>query len=167
LTADSRGIPGKEVACVIVGGDNQEIAKVLAYTFAMGQEGYGNTQVSLKDDTLMPININFERPTNVQVNVAITLTPTDETKGFLPPDYEAQIKSNILAYAAFTSSTDNASGYPPGRDVVATQLYDAINAGSGRQPITSCTVNGAASVSINWDQVAEFTADTITITLVE
>ena len=63
------------------------------------------------------------------------------------------------------------AGFPPGADVVISRLYTPINSVSGFK-VNSLEIGTAADslstsdITIDWDEVASFSTDNITITVV-
>ena len=173
LSADSRGIPAKSVAAVVVGGDDTEVAETLFRQSPPGIGLHGSTSVNVTDEQGIQYAVAFTRPTAVPVYVAISLTVVNSS--FWPTDGEDQIKDAILAYAqsgayglGITSGFDQ-DGYTPGQSVYASELFTPVNSIPGTR-ITALTIGTTASpadqsVAIDWDEVAEFDADNIDITV--
>ena len=172
LAEDERGIPAKSVALVVLGGDDDEIADVLFERTAIGGAGtYGSTTVTVYDINGIDYDMNFTRPTEKAITVEIEI---EITNARLYPDNGAEtIKSAILQWAAAgavsigeTSMTH--TGYSPGRDVLASELYAPIYNAVGGIHVVSVEVSadgdvGPASVTIDWDEIATFDSDDITI----
>jgi uncharacterized phage protein gp47/JayE len=70
---DSNGIPPKNIALVIEGGDATAIANAIAVKKTPGGGTYGTTNIVVMNRYGMPITINFFRPTNAPVSAVVTL----------------------------------------------------------------------------------------------
>ena len=167
---DDRGIPYKEIAVVVEGGDNTEIAEAMFLRMPIGVMGHGDTFVSLYDNQGISYPIAFSRPQQVPVSVDIQLRETEEAS-VIPATYMDDIKAAICNYAQY--GLDSNTGFPPGSDVIRTQLYTPINETPGFE-IVSVKLKGGnlstfqeANVIIDWNQVAIFDPDTINIEVVD
>lgn len=72
---DDNGIPSHSICAVVEGGDSNEIAEVLRRRKTAGTGTFGTTSIVLTDSAMMPITINFFRPTVVPVKVKVTIDP--------------------------------------------------------------------------------------------
>ena len=164
-TTDARGIPAKEIGPVVVGGDDDEIAKAIFLRAPISVQGYGSTSVTLFDNQGFPYVISFSRPTDIPVYVRMTCTKTSEA---LPTTYDSEIKAAIVDYADY--SNEATRGFYPGEDVYASRLYTPVNTVPGFQ-INSLEISDdgvtwvSTSLSINFNEVATFDPDNITITM--
>lgn len=164
--ADERGIPFKEVAAVVVGGDPKEIVNAMAIRLPTAQLGYGNITEELTDIQGIAYPYSFSRPVEVPVYVDVVVkitNPAEFPSGSAPED----IQNNILAYVA---STKEGEGFPPGEEVVRTRLYTPINNVPGHE-IVSVKIGTAAdnlaeeNIAIAWNQASAFDASRITVTV--
>ena len=167
---DDRGIPYKEIAVVVEGGDNTAIAEAMFLRMPIGVMGHGDTFVSLYDTQGISYPIAFSRPKQIPVSVDIQLRETEEAS-VIPATYMDDIKAAICRYAQY--GLDSNTGFPPGSDVIRTQLYTPINETPGFE-IVSVKLKGGnlatfqeANVIIDWNEVAIFDPDTITIDVVD
>lgn len=167
---DDRGIPYKEIAVVVEGGDNTAIAEAMFLRMPIGVMGHGDTFVSLYDNQGISYPIAFSRPQQVPVSVDIQLRETEEAS-VIPATYMDDIKAAICNYAQY--GLDSNTGFPPGSDVIRTQLYTPINETPGFE-IVSVKLKGGnlstfkeANVIIDWNEVAIFDPDTINIEVVD
>lgn len=165
--ADAHGIPYKEVAAIVEGGKDYDIAEALFYRLPTGQIGYGSTTVELVDRQGIPYPISFSRPRPVNIYIRMTLKIYDSADW--PSDGVALIKQAIIEYARYNQG-DGEVGFPPGTDVVLTRLYTPINSVPGHSVTrlelsTNGTTWAAADIAIAWDRLAVFSADNIAITL--
>lgn len=167
--ADSRGIPFKEVAVVVEGGDPDTIANTLILRLPTGQNGYGNTSVVLYDQAGEPIAISFTRPVDVSIYVDVQIRITNRAE--YPDDGIEQIKQAIVAYAQY-GGIGNRDGFPPGANIVRTRLFTPINSVGGHGIVnmtvgTSPANMGKTDIEIPWDHVGRFDVDRINVTLVD
>ena len=167
IEPDSRGIPGKEVAAVVVGGLNKEIAEALWRRFPAGMVGYGSTVVTVKDAQGEEYAISFTRPTQIPIYVSVTVEASPP--GILPQDAEALMKQYIVDYARY-GGAGNDIGFPPGMEVVLSRLYTPVNMVSGHRVLgiqigTSSGSLAAQNIPIAWDEVSEWDVENITVTI--
>ena len=71
---DGNGIPAHTICIVADGGDAQTIADAIAKKKTIGCGTYGNTALQTYDQQNVANTTRFSRPSNVTVNVRITLT---------------------------------------------------------------------------------------------
>lgn len=164
---DEHGIPFKEVAAIVEGGKDKEIAEVLFYRLPTGQIGYGSTTVEFADRQGITYPISFSRPVQVPVYIRMTLRIYDSADW--PSDGVDLIKQAIIEYARYNQGAGEV-GFPPGTDVVLTRLYTPINSVPGHSVVslelsTNGTTWAASDVSIAWDHLAIFSPDNISIEL--
>ena len=162
---DSRGIPYKEVAAVVEGGDPKEIADALFYRFPVGVIGYGNTAMIRYDIQGVTYAISFSRPVDVPVWVEIELEVT--TRAEFPDAYAQNIRHEILDYARY-GGEGNEEGFPPGADIHRSRLYTPINRVGGHRVISvklGVAEGKCANVDIPiaWNKVGRFAAERITV----
>ena len=165
--ADERGIPFKEVAAIVEGGDDKKIAEVLFYRLPTGQIGYGSTTVDFTDRQNIVYPISFSRPVGVTIYVRMTLKIYDSADW--PANGVELIKQAIIEYARYNQG-DGEVGFPPGTDVVRSRLYTPINSVQGHSILSlELSTDGetyvAQDVAVAWNQLAVFTADNISIVL--
>lgn len=164
---DAHGIPFKEVAAIVEGGKDYDIAEALFYRLPTGQIGYGSTTVEFTDRQNIAYPISFSRPRQVPIYIRMTLRIYDSADW--PSDGVDLIKQAIIEYARYNQG-DGEVGFPPGTDVVLTRLYTPINEVQGHSVLslelsTDGTTWAERDVSIAWDNLAIFSADNITINL--
>ena len=99
METDVNSIPAKSWEAVIEGGSNTNIAKLLYKMKIAGMRSSGSETVEVKDDTRVPHNIRFTRPTNLYLWVKATINSYNSEEAF-PADGEAAIKAAMLAYSA-------------------------------------------------------------------
>ena len=169
LLTDSDGIPAKQQACIILGGNNIEIAKTILQRSGCTAEFFGDIEVVLIDAQGEPNPVRFSRPTQLIMNVDIDITVTNTS--LYPSNGDQQIKDNIVLYSVEGADafgiTDgfNQNGFPPGTDVIVSRLYTPVNQVAGHR-INSITVNGSTTqIPVAFNEVAIFDASNIAVTV--
>lgn len=71
---DVNGIPPHSVACVVEGGNSQDIAKEIYLRKGPGTGTYGTTSETVQIETGLPHTINFFRPSDLSVDIQISIT---------------------------------------------------------------------------------------------
>lgn len=168
LTTDSRGITGKTMAPVVVGGVDADIANVLRLKAGSLDNFQGNlaTPITYTGPLGDTQTIDFYRPVEKPIYIAISLTVTDSVA--YPKDAETQIKQAIVNYAQYDQS--GIAGFPPGADVLISRLYTPINSVQGFK-VNSIKIGTSAGslskndIAIAWNEIAKFDEDNITITV--
>lgn len=168
LTTDARGIAGKTMAAVVVGGLDTDIANVLRLKAGSLDDFQGNLPEPIEYvGTLGDIQtIDFYRPTEVPIYISLAITVTDSAS--YPENAPELIKQAIVDYAIYDQ--EGVAGFPPGADVLISRLYTPINSVPGFK-VDSLQIGKAAGslstndISIAWNELATFDASRITITL--
>lgn len=177
LTEDERGLDGKSVAVVVVGGDDEEIAEVIFNAIPVGVSTYGNLPdndnkgIEIVDAQGFSYYINFVRPEEVPIYVELEVVPTEDTPA---ANYVDLIKQAIVDYSTSGAGAVGATinfdrnGFQPGEDIILSQLYTPINSVAGLS-ITSLEIGiapeslAADNIEIDWDEVGTFAAENITV----
>ena len=165
-TTDARGIAGKTIAPVVVGGTDEDIANVLRLKMGATDNTEGNlaTPVTYTGPLGDTQTIDFYRPISVPIYMELDVTVTDGS--VWTPDSVNQIKQAIIDYAEYDQS--GTYGFPPGGDVLLSRLYTPINSVPGFS-VTSLTIGktsgslAASDIAIAWNEIATFDADNITV----
>lgn len=168
VTTDDRGITGKTLAPVVVGGLDTDIAEVLRLKAGGLDNFQGNltTPITYTGPLGDTQTIDFYRPTEVPIYISIGITVTDSVS--YPEDAVAQIKKAIVDYAQYDQ--DGIAGFPPGADVLISRLYTPINSVPGFKVdsleigISDDALSGN-DITIAWNELAKFDEDNITITV--
>lgn len=173
LQADERGIPGKDVGVVVVGGDDGEIARAMFHEFGIAQLGHGNTTVTFYDDQNIAYPISFSRPVEVPVWASIALEIViDENIQIFPSNGPDLIREAIIDFAlnghSLCEPIGNA-GFPPGQDIIRSYLYTPINSVGGARVVSvrlGLSENDLAErdIPIEWDHIGVFDAERIEVT---
>jgi len=111
-STDGNGIPAHKISIVVLGGDVTEICETILRHKTPGCGTYGDTSEVVEDPKGMPVNIAFERPTAVPIEVQIVIS----TNAGFTSDYEALIAEAI-------AEAINVLGI--GNDVLYTKLFIA------------------------------------------
>lgn len=167
LTTDARGIAGKTMAAVVVGGLDSDIANVLRLKAGSLDNFAGNLDepIEFTGELGDVETIDFYRPTEVPIYISIGLTVTES--GVFPEDAVDKIKQAIVNYAVYDQ--EGVAGFPPGADVLVSRLYTPINSVPGFK-VDSLQIGKAAGtlstndIAIAWNELATFDASRITIT---
>lgn len=157
---DGNGLPPKSFSVIIEGGNSQEIAQTIWETKPAGIETFGNTTVSIDDTQGISHNINFSRPTLIDIFIDITISEAEgET---LAANADEQI---IDALEQFFEDT-----YSVGDDVIYSRLYTPINSIPGFQTDAltigiSASPVGTSNIVIAFDEIANFVRGNVNVTV--
>ncbi len=141
ILPDSEGRPPKSIECVVLGGNEREIAEAIFETKSAGIETYGKDEsipISFQSQTYQ---INFSRLTSRYIHVAITIyanTSWDNEKNI------ADIQTNTIKYIGGIDTrtvneeevTTNYYGIQPGGDIYAWRIAAANKDISGIEDIS-------------------------------
>lgn len=175
LVPDVRGIPGKDVAVVVVGGNDRDIASAMFYEFGISQLGYGNRTEVFYDNQKIANPISFSRPVEREISVLVQLEiVVDEGIQIFPSNGPELIKAAILDFAVNGHTPCEPignTGFPPGQDIIRSYLYSPINSIGGARVVSiHLGVDGGPlaehDVSIDWDEIGIFSADRIQVEFV-
>lgn len=111
---DGNGIPGHTISYVVAGGDDVAVATAIALHKTPGTGTYGTTSEVIIDSHGVPNTIRFYRPTQVSIQVQVTITAF---AGY-SSGYGTLIQTEVAKYI-------NALGI--GGDVLITKLYIPAN----------------------------------------
>jgi len=109
-STDGNGIPAHSISMVVIGGDVTEICETILLHKTPGCGTYGDTSEVVNDPKGMPVNISFERPTDIPIEVQIVIS----VNAGYSSDYEELIKEAVAAAV-------NAFGI--GNDILYTRLF--------------------------------------------
>jgi len=172
FTTDARGIPGKSIAAVLQGGDDQLIAETLFLRTAAGVGYFGNTARVITDRQGIDNQVRWIRPTPVPVFIAINLTINDMRQ--FGADGVDRIIEAILVYAQNGAATLGVTtgfrqtGFLPGDNINVSRLYTPLNSIPGHivtnimVGLSSLTIN-SSDLPINFDQIAALDSSRIFI----
>ncbi|MED5050667.1 baseplate J/gp47 family protein [Anoxybacillus rupiensis] len=120
---DEAGRPPKSISAYVLGGDANEIAKVIFQKKAAGIEAYGTEQVQVYDMAGYPRSIGFSRATEVPIAVQLTIQKNDS----FPIDGVKQVKAEIIKYIGGTDEDGTSyTGLNMGETVVFSKLINRV-----------------------------------------
>ena len=127
FTTDDEGVPGKAFVSLVVGGNDNDIAKCIYENQPSGIQSYGNTSVNITDSHGIEQQISFSRTTPVYLWVKVTYSLYDE-EAFPGQDV---VKDALVEWAE--------KEYTLGKDIISTRinqgLYDVPGIG-----VATCAV---------------------------
>lgn len=175
LAVDSRGIPAKNLAAVVVGGLDDDIAFTLLERTGVTAGWFGSESKTLIDAQGEAYVVKWTRPSDVPIYVVVEVRITNAAT--FPVDGIQQIKNAILAYAAGGAPALGIDdgfgdiGFPPGSLVIASRLYTAVNFVPGHEIVTlniglTPAPTTDTSIQIDWDKFPQFTAANIDVSVV-
>lgn len=127
LTTDSRNIPAKSFAVVVLGGSEEEVAETIWRTKPAGIGTYGSTTESVLDSQGIPHDISFSRPDMKQIFIEIEISSVEGAP--IPNNIGDVMSRNIIDYFD--------ANFSLGDDVVYSRLFTPINeSGSGYQVVS-------------------------------
>lgn len=153
-------LPAFSYIAVVLGGNDIEIGQAVWRNKPLGIAPQGNTTIAVQDIQGSTRSVKFSRPTEVPIYIEMSVA-TDSS--VFPGDGLDRIKQAILDYAAIN--------YKIGSDVIYTRLFTPINSVQG-QYVESLTIgtapspSGTSNISINFDEIASFSASNIVINTV-
>ncbi|WP_043614308.1 baseplate J/gp47 family protein [Chromobacterium violaceum] len=160
---DGNGIPGNKIALVVAGGNATAIATAIAAKKVPGGGTYGNTTVTVSDVYGIPHPINFSRPIQVPISVAVSIKAlagyTSSTGG--------EIIKSIISYITGTGI----GGGPSNSVEWDATLAAAKNTGLGNTykilSVALSRTSGAGSpdVPIAFNEQATCTTANVTLTV--
>lgn len=111
---DDEGVPGKAFVSLVVGGNDNDIAKCIYENQPAGIQSYGNTSVNITDSHGIEQQISFSRPTPVYLWVKVTysLYSEEEFTG------QQSIKDALVEWAE--------KEYTLGKDIISTRLNQGL-----------------------------------------
>ena len=127
FTTDDDGVPGKAFVSLVVGGNDNEIAKCIYENQPSGIQSYGSTSVNITDSHGIEQQISFSRPTPMYLWVKVTYSLYDEEA--FPG--QGAVKDALVEWAE--------KEYTLGKDIISTRinqgLYDVPGIG-----VATCAV---------------------------
>ena len=178
LSIDSRGIDPKSIAAVVIGGEDEEIAQILFDKLAAGGcDTYGDQEYAIEDSQGIEYTMRFIRPIEINIFVEVEVTVIS-TVTWPSGTGSADIKAAILAWALTGGQSVDSDalyqiGYYPGRSVYANELFIPVYTVQGIR-IDSILVSnaddsasdvGSSEVIIDWNEIAIFSSDNISVTV--
>ncbi len=159
------GRPPKSFECIVLGGDDADIAKVIWEDKPVGIETYGSETVIHVDDQGIPRIIKFSRPTEIYVHVLVEYTLYSEET--FPTGGESVMSSTVLSTgSALSIANDVIPGRFRGPIYSAVQGLDSVVV----KIATSATPSGPpgtfseARLTISDTEIPVFDSSRITVT---
>lgn len=169
----SGGLPEHSFEIVAAGGNTNEIGGAILETKAAGDTSYGgaNGTKTTASDVELPngqtLDVDFSRPSEVQIYVDVTVDKTDEYAG------DDELKDAIVEYIGGirTSGTD-VDGLDVGENVIYTELMAQIQMVEGVYDVptlevgTSADPTGTSNITIADSEIAtsDGTDSSLTVT---
>lgn len=162
LTDPITGTPPRNFQCIVLGGADTDIANAIFTEKPIGIGSFGSTTVQVTDTQDIDHDINFTRPTEIDIYVIVNIT----TLSGYPPEGDDTIKQNIVDYA--NGILVQGRGFSVADDVINSELYtpanlvpnhtiDSILIGTSPSPTLS------DDIDIAFDEVSKFTIANITV----
>ena len=151
---DEYGRPPKSYESVVIGGEPDEIARMIFDKAPAGIEPYGNINIDIEDSNGDPWTIGFSRPVNkyIWLDIKYTLNPEE----IAPIDIVSAIKEKIISWAK-----DNME---VGDDVIYQKLFKPIYSMDG---IALVDIKLASTSDLNPPDPSEYETENISIGQVE
>ncbi len=167
---DNVSINGHTIACVVLGGADQDIIDAIGIKKPVGIPTQGDISGFYNDPSYYTsLSINFYRASQVQIEIELTIT----TNGSFPSNGINQIKQNIVDY--FNGTFEVSPGYQTGGysiadNVIYSRLYTPINQVIGHE-VNSYVLGRlgdtliAGDTIINLNEIAVIETTNINITV--
>lgn len=112
---NASGLPPHSIEIIAYGGLDEDVAKAIFRRKAAGIQTYGNTTVAVVSSAGTTHNINFSRPTPVNVWIKITGL---QTASAFPLDGIEKVKANLVDFIG----SNTKGGLAIGQDVICVAL---------------------------------------------
>ena len=146
-STDSDGRPAKSFEVVVLGGTDDDIADKIWDSQPVGIESHGSTTVTITDSQGFEHDINFSRPTEIDIYIEVDIEINEDD---YPSGGDDSIKDEIIDFAD--------ENFTIGDDVITTKLYEAVHNVDGVTEI-DFRISTANTALV---QVLEFDADFVT-----
>ena len=159
---DGNGQEPHSVQVLVDGGDDDEIGEAIYNEKCVGIATVGSTTIAVLDNVGVFHNINFQRPSLVQIYVIVNLT----VDASYPGNGNDLIKQAIIDYSEGVLVEGQRQGI--GDDVKNSRLYTPVNSVEGHT-IDSLFIGiapapaSAADIVIDFDELAQFLSGNITV----
>jgi len=171
---DGNGLPAHSIAPIIDGGTDADVAMAIYLKKNPGVMLYQagdpvSVTVTSPTYTTNTKVIDFSRPVDVPITVDVTVVDD----GSLPSDIETLIQEAIINYSTGDLFDSNGGfdydGFDIGDDVIYFRMLTPINKvvdGYGQSYVSAVTLNGGTStITIDFNELASFSTDNITVTV--
>jgi uncharacterized phage protein gp47/JayE len=162
VTDPTTGVTAHSIGCVVQGGELDEIAETIWQQKSGGCNTYGSITETIVDSQGFNQDIDFSRPTDVDIYIDILASALDN---YETGDDEA-IKTAIVDYF----ETNDVTRQTIGEDVIYSEVYVPAMS-TGNVSITSLTIGitasptGTADITIDYDELARFDEARINVTV--
>jgi uncharacterized phage protein gp47/JayE len=159
------GVPAHRYMPIIDGGLDDEIANAIYLNHTTGDKSFGSVIVPYLNSRGQQINVEFERPIDVDIYVELTISTTSQ----FPSDGEDQIKQAIVDYGRGEFTQDNCDdGFKISEDVIYSRLFTPINSVCGHdvvQLLIGTTPSPAltGNIPINFNEISRWDVSRIEI----
>lgn len=157
---DGNGVPAHHIWVIVQGGENEDIAKIIYESKAGGIGSHGDTTVSYESDSGQTYNIKFERPTETQLYVDMTIVPTEGYTAEAVQQIKDAIAAWVTANITIGESLHYSRLYTPINSVAGFEVTD-LNIGKTASPTGEVTLSAAI------DEIILSDTSNITITVDE
>ena len=160
---DGEGRPSKSIEAIVLGGTDQDVADALFATKGGGIETFGSTSETVTDSQGTDHTVNFNRPTDIDIHIAITVvTNTDPLQGpVYPGDGDDQVKAALVAFEVNLGIADDVI-----LEAVKCQAFDV----DGVVDITVFLIDtsgpptGTINIPIDTREIADLDTSRVTVT---
>ena len=161
---DTNGLPAHSINAIVLGGQDQDIAKAIFLKKTLGATSFGNTSAVITDDQSIEHTVSFSRPTEIDIYVIVNLT----TFANFPVDGQDLIKQAIIDYSQ--GILTEGRGFSLGDNVINSQLYSPVNTIQGHTVEslfigTSAGPTSSADIIIAINEMSVFLEAKITVNI--
>jgi len=161
---DANGLPAHSINAIVLGGQDQDIAKAIFLKKTLGATSFGNTSAVITDDQSIEHTVSFSRPTEIDIYVIVNLT----TFVNFPVDGKDLIKQAIIDYSE--GNLIEGRGFSLGDNVINSQLYSPVNTIQGHTVDsvfigTSAGPTSSADIIIAINEISVFLEANITVNI--
>ena len=164
ITTDGNGIPAHSVTVAALGGENEDIALVARQYVVPGISTYGNTVVSTEVDGFCR-SMSIMRPAVKPLFLNVEVRKTADAAGCPPPSNAAIA---VVLHAGLTGAARPANGQDITLHLIRTIIscvfpnVEVLEAEGGAEGDPAA----ALPVAVDFDEIATFDLDMITVTAV-
>lgn len=170
-------LPAHSLAIIVDGGTDEDVAEAIYRKISVGVNLYAKANKVQKTvySKLFPASydvITFARPVDVAVKISVKIA---DPKGVLPVDSDVatMVKQAFIDYYEGDLLPSGigflTTGFSIGESVPYSRLFTPVNKVLGDYPgtyVSELKVNdGTANVNVEFNELARFTADQITVTV--
>jgi len=166
-TTDGDGRPPKSFESYVLGGESEDIAKIILQTGAAGIQPFGTESQIVQDDSGQEHTIGFTYAAEVDIYVDVTVTTNEE----YPEDGNERMVTEIIKYIGGEDEDGSIyTGLSMGEDVIYTQIIKACYRVPGVEDVdvtigTSPDPTGTENISIDITEVAETSYDKVGVSV--